>query len=121
MEFEESKSYKIARKFIGKKVKVIIDKPLGSKHKKFQYKYEVNYGFIPNTMSPDNEELDAYYLSTDKPLDKAEGIAIAVMHRTDDDDDKLVVVAEGENPTDEEIMKKVYFQEKYFHSSVLRK
>ena len=121
MELEESKSYKIARKFIGKKVKVVIDRPLGSKHEKFQYIYEVNYGFIPNTMSPDNKELDAYYLSADKPLDKAEGIAIAIAHRADDDDDKLVVVAEGEEISDKEIMKKINFQEKFFQSTIFRK
>ena len=39
---------------------------------------------------PDGEELDAYYLGTDKALDKATGVCIAVVRRDHEDDDKLV-------------------------------
>lgn len=35
--------------FIGQKVNVIVDRPLGSKHPKHGFTYEVNYGYIPNT------------------------------------------------------------------------
>jgi len=51
-----------AKDFLGKEVKVIMDRPLGSKHPKHGFEYEANYGYVPNTISPDGEELDAYYL-----------------------------------------------------------
>lgn len=106
--------------YLGQKVNVIIDRPLGSKHPKHGFVYEINYGYIPNTKSPDGEELDAYYLGVDTPLEKAKGICIAVIHRTNDDDDKLVVVPEGTDISDEEIEKLVEFQEKWFKHIILR-
>ena len=38
--------------FLGQKVNVIIDRPLGSKHPKHGFTYEVNYGYIPNQSLP---------------------------------------------------------------------
>lgn len=110
----------ISTGYLGQKVSVVMDRPLGSKHAKHGFTYEVNYGYIPNTKSPDGEELDAYYLGVDKPIEKAEGVCIAIIHRTDDDDDKLVVVPEGVDIDDEEIGKLVEFQEKWFNHIILR-
>ena len=106
--------------YLGHKVNVTIDRPLGSKHPKHGFVYEANYGYIPNTKSPDGEELDAYYLGADKPLEKANGICIAVIHRTNDDDDKLVVAPNGEDLSNEEIEKLIDFQEKWFKHIILR-
>jgi inorganic pyrophosphatase len=117
----ESESFKLAKTFLGKKVKVTIDRPLGSKHPKHGFVYEVNYGFIESVISPDGEELDAYDLGTDKPIEKAEGEVVAIIHRTDDDDDKLIVVPEGTILSDEEILEQVNFQEQWFKSIVVRK
>ena len=107
--------------YLGQKVNVIIDRPLGSKHPKHGFVYEVNYGYIPNTKAPDGEELDAYVLGLNKPIDKVSGICIAVIHRTDDDDDKLVVTPNGEDFSDKEIEKLVEFQEKWFKHIIFRK
>ena len=107
--------------YIGKIVKVIIDRPLGSKHPKYDYEYPVNYGYVPNTKSGDGEELDVYVLSVFEPLNEYTGQCIAVIHRTDDDDDKLIVVPEGVNLEDVEIEKAVAFQEKWFKHILLRK
>jgi len=109
-----------AKDFLGKKVEVVIDRPLGSKHPKHGFTYEVNYGYIPDTKSPDGEELDAYYLGIDKPIEKSNGVCIAVVHRTDDDDDKLVVVPEGVDIDNEKIEKLVEFQEKWFKHKIYR-
>ncbi len=117
----QSKSLQLARAFLHQKVRIIFDRPLGSKHPKHGFIYGVNYGYIPDTMSPDGEELDAYYLGTDKSLTEAEGVCIAIIHRENDDDDKLVVVPEGMIFTDQEIKKAVAFQEKWFTSSIIRK
>lgn len=111
----------IAKDFLGKEAEIVIDRPLGSKHPKHGFVYEVNYGFVPNTKAPDGEELDAYYLGVDKPLKKASGICIAIIHRTNDDDDKLVVVPKGESLTDEEIEEQTRFQEQWFKHVIIRK
>ena len=39
--------------YLGKEVKVIIDRPLGSCHPKFDMIYPINYGYIPNTVAGD--------------------------------------------------------------------
>lgn len=107
--------------FLGQKVNVVIDRPLGSKHSKHDFTYEVNYGYIPNTKSPDGEEQDVYVLGIDKPIDKIIGVCIAVIHRTNDNDDKLIVTPNGQDLSDEEIEKLTFFQEKYFKHVILRK
>jgi inorganic pyrophosphatase len=57
-----SHSLSLAEQYLGKEVSIIIDRPLGSKHPKHGFLYEVNYGYVPGTRSADGEELDAYYL-----------------------------------------------------------
>lgn len=106
--------------YLGQKVNVVMDRPLGSKHPKHGFIYEVNYGYVPNTKSPDGEELDAYVLGVDTPIDKIMGVCIAVIHRTNDNDDKLVVTPNGEDFSDKEIEKLVEFQEKWFKHIILR-
>lgn len=113
---EQRESYK----YIGKKVKVKIDRPIKSKHPKHGFIYELNYGYVPNTTSGDGEELDCYVLGIDIPLDEFEGECIAVIHRTNDDDDKLIIVPEGKNYKDEEIKELTKFQEQYFESEIIR-
>jgi len=56
--------------FLGKSVKIKIDRSVGSKHPKHGFVYEVNYGFVPGTKAPDGEEIDAYLLGVDKPVDE---------------------------------------------------
>ena len=107
-------------KYLNKTVTVKMDRPLGSKHPDWDLIYEVNYGFIPNTISGDGEELDCYVLGVDKPLDSFTGKCIAIIHRTNDNDDKLIIVPDGMNFTDEEIRNLTNFQEKYFKSIIIR-
>ena len=117
----ETESLKLARELLGKDVEVVVDRPLGSKHPKHGFVYEVNYGYIKGITAPDGEELDAYFLGVDTALEKTQGVCIAIIHRLDNDDDKLVVVPNGVELSDDEIMKAVNFQEKYFNSVVVRK
>ncbi|MFA6094678.1 MAG: inorganic diphosphatase [Candidatus Paceibacterota bacterium] len=116
----DSESLKLAKTFLGKEVQIIMDRPMGSMHPKHNFCYEVNYGYVENVIAPDGEELDAYYLGVDCPLEKAKGKVIAIIHRIDDDDDKVVVVPEGVVLSDEEILKQTHFQEQWFKSSVVR-
>lgn len=106
--------------FIGKNVSVRIDRPLNSKHPKHGFVYEANYGYVPNTVSGDGEELDAYVLGVNEPVQEFTGKCIAVIHRTNDDDDKLIIVPEDKNLTDEEIRKFTNFQEQFFESEIIR-
>ncbi len=108
------------KKYLGKNVEVIIDRPIDSHHLKYDYVYEVNYGYIANTKAPDGEEIDAYVLGIDKPLDNFTGKCVAIVHRTNDNDDKLIVVPEGISFSDEEIEKLIEFQEKWFKHVILR-
>lgn len=106
---------------MGKHVEVVFDRPLGSAHPKHGFIYEVNYGYIPGVMAADGEELDAYFLGTQESLATAEGTVVAIIHRENDDDDKLVVMPEGQDMSDEEIMQAVAFQEQFFKSTIIRK
>ncbi len=107
--------------YLGKDVNVTMDRPLGSNHPKHGFKYEVNYGYIPETKAPDGEEIDAYVLGINIPLEKFSGKCIAVIHRLNDDDDKLVVVPESSKEMiDDEIRKLTFFQEQYFTSNIIR-
>lgn len=117
----DSKSLSMAKNYLGKKVVVVVDRPLGSRHPRFGFVYEVNYGYIQGATAPDGEELDAYILGINEPLKELDGVCVAVIHRLEDDDDKLVVVPEGLKISDEEIEKVVDFQEKWFEHEIVRK
>ena len=104
---------------IGKIVKVIIDRPICSRHPQFKdLIYPVNYGYVEGVFAPDGEEQDAYVLGIDKPIKEFTGKVIAIIHRKDDIEDKWVGAPEGVNFTREEIEKQVHFQEKYFKHEI---
>lgn len=109
-----------SKEFLGKTITVKIDRPMGSKHPKHEFIYPVNYGFVPNTISGDGEELDCYVLGIFEPLDTFEGKCIAIIHRTNDNDDKLIIVPEGVNYTDSQITALTEFQERFFKSVIIR-
>lgn len=109
-----------ANNYLGKQVIIEIDRPLGSKHPKHGFIYMVNYGFIPNTISGDGEELDAYLLGEFDPIEKSSGKVIAIIHRTNDDDDKLIVSKDGKEYSDDAIRALIEFQERFFESIIIR-
>ncbi|MDR2933766.1 MAG: inorganic diphosphatase [Rickettsiales bacterium] len=109
-----------SRKYLNKIVTVKIDRPLGSKHPKYEYIYPVNYGFIPNTISGDGEELDAYIIGVNEPLNEFTGRCMAIIHRIDDNDDKLIIVPDGLDLDDETIESEIEFQEKWFKHKMIR-
>ncbi len=109
-----------AKDFLGKEVYVEIDRPLGTRHPKHGFMYMLNYGFIPNTISGDGEELDTYLIGEFEPVEKSSGKVIAIIHRTNDDDDKLIVSKDGKEYSDDAIRALTEFQEKYFESVIIR-
>lgn len=104
---------------IGKTVKVIIDRPLGSYHPKYKdIFYTVNYGYVEGIMAADGEEQDVYILGVNEPIKEFVGKVIAIIHRFDDVEEKWVVAGDGITFTKEEIFKQVEFQEKYFNIEI---
>lgn len=109
-----------SNKYLGKDITIKIDRPLGCKHPKYNFIYPVNYGYVPNTISGDGEELDAYLLGVCEPVNEYTGTCIAIIHRTNDNDDKLVIVPNGMNYSNHEIDLLTEFQEQYFKHIILR-
>jgi len=107
------------REYLNKKVKVIIDRPLGSKHPDHEIYYPLNYGYIPNTVSGDGEEMDAYIIGEFEPLKEFEGIVVALIHRKNDVEDKLIVSKYPGKYSKEQIAVLVEFQERFFDSEIV--
>ena len=105
--------------YLGKKVKIVMDRPMGSKHPKWNFIYPINYGYVPNTISGDGEELDAYIVGIFEPVEEYEGKCIAAIHRLDDDDDKLVIAPEEKIYTKQQIEALVEFQERFFEHEII--
>ena len=109
-----------SKNYISKIVNVKIDRPLGSKHPNWDMIYPVNYGYVPNTVSGDGEELDCYVLGVFEPIEEFNGRCIAVINRINDNDDKLIIVPEDKNYSNEQIEALTEFQERYFKSKIIR-
>ena len=56
------------KKFLGQKIHVKMDRKMGERHPKYNFIYPVNYGYIPNTISEDGEEIDVYILGVFEPV-----------------------------------------------------
>ena len=121
-ELEKLKYLKESKSYLGKIVKAVIDRPLWSKPVKEHpdFMYELNYGYIPNTISGDGEELDCYVLGVDEPIKEFEGECIAIVHRLNVIDDKLILVPIGKKYTIKEIEDLIYFSEKHHKSVVIK-
>ena len=109
----------LVKSYLGKTVNISIDRPIGSVHPKHDdIVYPINYGFIPNVLGGDGEELDVYLLGVDAPAKEYTARIIGIVHRHNDVEDKLVAVPEVMNYTVEEIMEAVRFQEQYYDSEI---
>ena len=107
--------------YLNKTVEIKIDRPIGSSHPDYpDHIYLVNYGYVPNTVSGDGEELDCYILGEYKPLNEYKGKCIAIIHRLNDDDDKLIIAPENKTFTNSEIRLLTDFQEKFYESEIIR-
>jgi inorganic pyrophosphatase len=107
------------RAYLGKRATVVVDRPLGSRHPDHDIWYAVNYGYVPGTLAPDGEPIDAYLLGVYEPVREASGVVIGIVVRADDVEDKLVVAAAGKHYSAEQIQALVEFQERFFDSRVV--
>ncbi len=111
----------VVQTIIGKTVRGIIDRPLGSCHPRFpDMIYPINYGYIEGVIAGDGQEQDAYVFGTDKAIDTFEGKVIAVYHRFNDVEDKWIVSLDGSNYSDYEILQSIQFQEQYYEGELIR-
>jgi inorganic pyrophosphatase len=106
------------KEFLGKKVAVRIDRPMGSKHPEYGFVYPVNYGFLPQTVAGDGQEIDAYVLGVFEPVEVFEGMVIAVINRNNDTENKLVVAPEINSYNKEQIKALTEFQERFFEIDI---
>lgn len=106
--------------WLGQKVRVVIERPIGSHHPEHGFIYEVNYGYLPGVPAPDGEELDAYVLGVEVPIEECRGRVVAIVHRRDDVEDKLVVSLGGTWDS-HSIARAIDFQERYSDAEVVMK
>lgn len=108
------------KEYLSRDVYIVIDRPLGSVHPKHSdIVYPVNYGYIPNTISGDGEEIDVYLLGVSVPVRDFNCRIIAVIERLDDNENKLVAAPGGVVFTEEEIKSLTFFQEQYFNTRII--
>ena len=108
----------LLKTFLGQSVSIKIDRPMGSKHPEFGFIYPLNYGFVPNHIAPDGEELDAYVLGVFEPINEFSGICIAIIHRIDDIEDKLVIAPKEKGYSADQIRALTEFNEQFFTSII---
>ncbi len=106
--------------YLGKTVNIEIDRPIGYVHHKGEKTlvYPINYGYIPNVLGGDGEELDVFLLGVNEPVESFMGRIIGIVYRADDVEDKLVMSPEGMIFSAAEIAQTVRFQEKYYHTTI---
>ena len=118
-EFARERYSKVVKSFIGKKIKVVVDRPIGFSHDGLEY--PINYGYTEELTSLDGQFQDVYILGTNEPLQDCYGVVIAVVNRENDIEDKLVVSLSDEKYDEKTINDYVNFQEKFFSSIILVK
>lgn len=105
--------------YLEEQVTVVMDRPLGSKHPRHGFIYPINYGYIPDTVAGDGEEVDAYIIGEFEPLERFEGYIVAIIRRNDDVEEKMVVCKQRDRYTLEQIKVLVEFQERFFDSKII--
>lgn len=115
-----SERHEQVESYLGKTVKIEIDRPIGYVHRKGKKTlvYPINYGYIPDVLGGDGEELDVFLVGVDVPVSTYEGKIIGIVYRADDVEDKLIMAPEGISLNAEKLARDVYFQEKYYKTTV---
>lgn len=104
---------------LGLKVRVTVDRPLGSLHPKHRDTvYRLNYGYVAEVLAADNEWQDAYIWGVAEPVEVFEGEVVAVIQRLNDVEDSWVVAACGTRITEAEVRTGTDFVERYFKTVI---
>lgn len=105
--------------YLGKKVYVKVDRKMGEKHPEYNFVYPINYGYIPNTISNDGEEIDVYIIGVFEPVNEFTGICKAIIYRENDIECKLVAMPEEKEYSVSQIEALTEFQERFFKIKIL--
>ena len=106
--------------YLNKEVLVKVDRKLGEKHPNFDFIYPVNYGYIPNTLSEDGEEIDVLYSRNFFILlMNLKEFCKAVICRYDDNENKLIVVPRDKSYSVEQVEALIEFQERFFKHKII--
>ncbi len=118
MTYQERKA--LVKSYLGKMVNIKIDRPIGYVHKKEKYSltYPINYGYIPDVLGGDGEELDVYLLGVNEPVTEYRAQIIGIVHRENDVEDKLVASPIDKVFYQNEIAEAIHFQEQYYKTTV---
>ena len=119
--YSEEERKALVSSYLGKTVRIKIDRPIGYVHKKpgKTLVYPINYGYIPGVLGGDGEELDVYLLGVDEPVEEFEGRIIGIVYRQNDVEDKLIMAPAGAAFDKKTIEKQIDFQEKYYESELI--
>ena len=111
---------KQSHSYLGKLVTIGVDRPIGYVHKKPKYDlvYPINYGYIPDVLGGDGEELDVYLLGVDSPVKSYTGRIVGIVYRRNDVEDKLIMAPIDCMPDKEKIERAIHFQEMYYDTWV---
>ena len=106
--------------YLGKTVSIEIDRPVGYVHHKGEktLTYPINSGYIPHVLGGDGEELDVFLFGVSEAVSEYTGRIVGIVYRADDVEDKLIMAPDGQRPTAAEMARAVYFQEKYYKTTV---
>ena len=110
----------LIKEYLGKTVRIEIDRPIGYVHKKEKYTltYPINYGYIPGVFGGDGEELDVYLLGVSEPVREYTCKIIGAVIRKNDVEDKLIAAPEGMNFTADEVYETIKFQEQWYDTEI---
>ena len=116
----ENERQALVRSFLGKVMQIRIDRPIGFVHRKNEKTliYPINYGYVPNVLGGDGEELDVYLMDINVPVEEYTGRIIGIVYRRNDVEDKLIMAPVDVTHTAEEIAQAIRFQEKYYDSYI---
>ncbi|WP_338950581.1 inorganic diphosphatase [Fusobacterium nucleatum] len=109
------------KKYLYRDVFVKIDRKLGDLHPEFDYVYPLNYGYIPNTISEDNEEIDAYVLGVFSPIIEFNGVCKGIVQRYNDEENKLIIMPKDKEYSVEQMEALIEFQERFFEHRIIVK
>ncbi len=110
----------LVKRYLGKTVDIKIDRPIGYVHAKEGYSltYPINYGYIPEILGGDGEELDVYLMGVTSPMTEYRCRIIGIVHRENDVEDKLIAAPVDTVFYQNDIAEAVHFQEQYYRTRI---
>ena len=111
--------YLLGRRYLGKTVKIIIDRPFGSLHPHIaDLEYELNFGYVSGDSFSDGDLQDAWVYGIYEPRDTFTGTVIAIIYHKNGGS-RLVAAPSGMMFSKEDVIAAVGFEEQYFDTRII--